>query len=131
MTKHIAFTGSLPALVTPFKNGSLDEAAFRSLVNWQISEGTHGLVPVGTTGESPTLTHAEHRRVVDLTVRRAAVLVPIVERPEGLTVLLTQRTAHLNNHGGQISFPGGRVEGDKVIVKVQSPAPPKLEVWDD
>ena len=54
MAAKTKFRGSFTALVTPFKNGSVDEAAFRGLVNWQISEGTHGLVPVGTTGESPT-----------------------------------------------------------------------------
>ena len=56
--------GSITALITPFKNGELDEAAFKRLVEWQIIEGTHGLVPVGTTGESPTLNHKEHMRVV-------------------------------------------------------------------
>src|SRR6266542_3628075 len=59
MAAKTNFRGSFTALVTPFKNGSLDEAAFRSLVSWQIAEGTHGLVPVGTTGESPTLSHDE------------------------------------------------------------------------
>ena len=55
------YKGSFTALVTPFKNGKVDEDAFRQFVDWQISEGTHGLVPVGTTGESPTLSHDEHR----------------------------------------------------------------------
>ncbi len=55
MTAKTRFRGSFTALVTPFKNGSVDEKAFRDLVDWQIAEGTHGLVPVGTTGESPTL----------------------------------------------------------------------------
>ena len=58
------FRGAFTALITPFKNGALDEAALRSLVEWQITEGIHGLVPVGTTGESPTLSHAEHERAV-------------------------------------------------------------------
>ena len=57
--------GSITALITPFKDGKVDEAAFRKLVNWQIEQGTHGLVPCGTTGESPTLSHDEHRRVID------------------------------------------------------------------
>lgn len=70
--------GSFTALITPFKGGAVDEAAFGRLVNWQISEGTHGLVPVGTTGESPTLSHAEHMRVVELCVQTAAGRVPIV-----------------------------------------------------
>ena len=60
--------GSMPALITPFRNGEVDEAAFRKLVNWQIAEGSHGLVPCGTTGESPTLSHEEHRRVVELCI---------------------------------------------------------------
>src|SRR6266567_3809791 len=65
MAAKTKFRGSFTALVTPFKNGALDEAAFRSLVNWQVSEGTNGLVPVGTTGESPTLSHDEHKKVVE------------------------------------------------------------------
>ncbi|MEJ6781436.1 4-hydroxy-tetrahydrodipicolinate synthase [Aminobacter sp. Piv2-1] len=71
--------GSLTALVTPFdKNGRLDEKAFRELVEWQIAEGTTGLVPVGTTGESPTLTHDEHRHVVKMCVEVARGRVPVV-----------------------------------------------------
>lgn len=72
------FKGSLTALITPFRNGSLDEVAFRRFVEWQIGEGTHGLVPVGTTGESPTLTHDEHKRVVELTVETAKGRVPVI-----------------------------------------------------
>lgn len=71
--------GSLPALVTPFKkNGALDEKAFGDFVEWQIAQGSDGLVPVGTTGESPTLTHAEHRHVIEMTVEIAASRVPVV-----------------------------------------------------
>ncbi len=71
--------GSLTALVTPFdKNGRLDEKAFRELVEWQIAEGTTGLVPVGTTGESPTLSHDEHRHVVKMCVEVARGRVPVV-----------------------------------------------------
>jgi 4-hydroxy-tetrahydrodipicolinate synthase len=72
------FKGSIPALVTPMRNGSLDEEAFRAFVEWQIAEGSHGLVPVGTTGESPTLTHEEHRRVVEICVEVAAKRVPVI-----------------------------------------------------
>ena len=73
------FTGSLTALVTPMReDGSLDEAAYAALVDWQIREGTEGLVPVGTTGESPTLSHAEHMRVVELCIEAAAGRVPVV-----------------------------------------------------
>jgi 4-hydroxy-tetrahydrodipicolinate synthase len=72
------FKGSFTALITPFRNGQLDEQAFRRIVEWQISEGTHGLVPVGTTGESPTLSHAEHKRIVELTVEVANRRVPVI-----------------------------------------------------
>tara|TARA_B100001123_G_scaffold301922_1_gene337004 strand:+ start:824 stop:1696 length:873 start_codon:yes stop_codon:yes gene_type:complete len=72
------FSGSICALVTPFQNGAVDEDAFRNLVNWQIEEGTQGLVPVGTTGESPTLSHEEHKRVVELCIEVADRRVPII-----------------------------------------------------
>lgn len=72
------FKGSFTALVTPFKNGAVDEAAFRGLVNWQIENGTHGLVPVGTTGESPTLSHDEHKTVVELCIAEAKGRVPVI-----------------------------------------------------
>jgi len=72
------FKGSFTALITPFKDGSIDEDALRRLVDWQISEGTHGLVPVGTTGESPTLSHDEHKRVVELTIEAAKKRVPVI-----------------------------------------------------
>src|ERR1700716_2265178 len=78
MAAKTNFRGSFTALVTPFKNGSLDEAAFRSLVNWQISEGTNGLVPVGTTGESPTVSHDEHKRVVEWCIDEAKGRVPVI-----------------------------------------------------
>src|SRR5947207_4688502 len=78
MTARTSFRGSFTALVTPFKNGSLDEKAFRGLVDWQIAEGTQGLVPVGTTGESPTLSHDEHKQVVEWCVDQAGGRVPVV-----------------------------------------------------
>jgi 4-hydroxy-tetrahydrodipicolinate synthase len=78
MEKRAKFHGSMPALVTPFKDGKFDETAFRALVDWQISSGSHGLVPVGTTGESPTLSHAEHRLVVDVCVDEARGRVPVI-----------------------------------------------------
>ncbi|TVQ58471.1 MAG: 4-hydroxy-tetrahydrodipicolinate synthase [Rhodobacteraceae bacterium] len=70
--------GSITALVTPFKGGALDEAALRRLVEWQIAEGSHGLVPVGTTGESPTLSHDEHERVIEIVVETTAKRVPVI-----------------------------------------------------
>ena len=78
MTVKTSFRGSFTALVTPFSNGSLDEKAFRGLVDWQIAEGTNGLVPVGTTGESPTLSHEEHRRVVEWCIEQAKGRVPVI-----------------------------------------------------
>jgi len=70
--------GSLVALITPFRDGKVDEKAFQSFVEWQIEQGTEGVVPCGTTGESPTLSHAEHKRVVDLCVEVAKGRVPVV-----------------------------------------------------
>src|SRR6201986_2099648 len=78
MPAKTTFRGSFTALVTPFKNGGVDEKAFRDLVDWQISEGTNGLVPVGTTGESPTLSHEEHKRVVEWCVGQAKGRVPVI-----------------------------------------------------
>ncbi|NMJ39818.1 4-hydroxy-tetrahydrodipicolinate synthase [Roseomonas sp. JC162] len=73
------FRGSMVALITPMKaDGSLDEKAFQDLVEWQIAEGTEGLIPVGTTGESPTLSHDEHKRVVELCVEAANGRVPVI-----------------------------------------------------
>ena len=73
-----AFAGSYTALITPFSNGRVDEDAFRKLVEFQIASGTHGLVPVGTTGESPTLSHDEHDRVIELCIEQAAGRVPVI-----------------------------------------------------
>jgi 4-hydroxy-tetrahydrodipicolinate synthase len=70
--------GSMPALITPFKSGAVDESAFRRLVSWQIAEGSYGLVPAGTTGESATLSHEEHMRVVRICVEEAAGRVPVI-----------------------------------------------------
>src|ERR1700692_2783588 len=73
-----SFRGVFTALVTPFRDGGLDEATFVALVERQIAAGVHGLVPVGTTGESATLSHEEHRRVVELCVKTAAGRVPVI-----------------------------------------------------
>ena len=72
------FYGSMPALVTPFKSGKVDEDALKALVEWHIAEGSNGLVPVGTTGESPTLSHAEHDRVVEIVVNAVAGRIPVI-----------------------------------------------------
>jgi 4-hydroxy-tetrahydrodipicolinate synthase len=72
------FSGSIPALVTPFRDGVFDEAAFRNLVDWQIENGSSGLVPCGTTGENSTLSNAEHHRVIEVCIEQAAGRVPII-----------------------------------------------------
>jgi 4-hydroxy-tetrahydrodipicolinate synthase len=78
MSAKAKFRGSFTALVTPFRDGSLDEARLRELIEWQIAEGTNGLVPVGTTGESPTLSHEEHRKVVEWCIDQAKGRVPVI-----------------------------------------------------
>ena len=72
------FSGSIPALVTPFRDGAFDEAAFRRLVEWQIENGSSALVPCGTTGESPTLSHEEHRYVTEVCIGASAGRVPVI-----------------------------------------------------
>ena len=72
------FKGSMPALITPFQNGELDLDTMKKLVEWHIGEGSHGFVPVGTTGESPTLTHEEHETMIDTVVKAAAGRVPVI-----------------------------------------------------
>ena len=78
MEMRAKFHGSMPALVTPFRDGRIDEVAYRALIDWQITSGSHGLVPVGTTGESPTLSHEEHRRAIDICVDEARGRVPVI-----------------------------------------------------
>jgi 4-hydroxy-tetrahydrodipicolinate synthase len=78
MTKPMPFSGSMPALVTPFKGGRIDEEALRALVDWQIESGSRGVVPVGTTGESPTLSHDEHKRVTEIVVDQVKGRVPVI-----------------------------------------------------
>ena len=72
------FKGSMPALVTPFQDGAVDLDTLKKLVEWHIDQGSHGLVPVGTTGESPTLTHEEHELVIDTVVKTAAGRIPVI-----------------------------------------------------
>lgn len=72
------FRASITALITPFNNGEVDEAAFRRFIDWQINEGTSGLVPVGTTGESPTVSHEEHKRIIKICVEAADKRVPVI-----------------------------------------------------
>lgn len=89
------FNGSLPALVTPFADGKVDVAALKALVDWHVREGSHGLVPVGTTGESPTLSHAEHEQVVEIVVKTAAGRLPVVA---GAGSNNTDEAIHLIRH---------------------------------
>lgn len=74
----MVFSGAMTALVTPFKDNAIDEEAFRSFIEWQIGEGIHGLVPCGTTGESATLSHSEHERVIEICIDQAAGRVPVL-----------------------------------------------------
>jgi 4-hydroxy-tetrahydrodipicolinate synthase len=97
------FRGSFTALITPFKNGSLDEKAFRDLVEWQIAEGTHGLVPVGTTGESPTLSHDEHKLVVEWCVDQVKERVPVIA---GAGSNSTKEAIELAQHAEQAGADG-------------------------
>jgi 4-hydroxy-tetrahydrodipicolinate synthase len=78
MARKASFKGSITALVTPFKAGKFDESVFRGLVDWQITNGTHGLAPVGTTGESATLSHAEHRHVIEVCIAETRGRVPVI-----------------------------------------------------
>jgi 4-hydroxy-tetrahydrodipicolinate synthase len=100
MTATTRFRGSFTALVTPFKNGSVDEKAFRELVEWQIAEGTNGLVPVGTTGESPTLSHEEHKDVVSWCVDQAKGRVPVIA---GAGSNSTSEAIDLATHAEEVS----------------------------
>jgi 4-hydroxy-tetrahydrodipicolinate synthase len=93
------FRGSITALVTPFRNGKVDEAAFARLIEWQISEGTHGIVPVGTTGESPTLDHDEHKRVIELAVATARKRIPVIA---GTGSNSTEEAAELSQYAEKV-----------------------------
>ena len=99
------FKGSLVALITPFINETIDEKAFRKLVSWQIDEGTDGLIPVGTTGESPTLSHDEHKRVVELCVDEANGRVPIIAGAgSNSTAEAIEFTAHAKSAGASAAL---------------------------
>ena len=89
------FQGSITALITPFRNGQVDDKAFQSFVDWQIKNGTKALVPCGTTGESPTLSHEEHMRVVELCIEAAAGRVPVIA---GAGSNSTAEAIHLTRH---------------------------------
>ncbi|MGI4953921.1 MAG: 4-hydroxy-tetrahydrodipicolinate synthase [Janthinobacterium lividum] len=104
------FKGSLVALVTPMReDGSVDEAAFAAFVDWQIGQGTNGIVPVGTTGESPTLSHEEHFRVVEIAVEAAAGRVPVIagagSNSTAEAVMLTQHAKRAGADGALVVTP--------------------------
>src|SRR4030065_440449 len=103
------FTGSLIAIVTPCRNGKVDEQAFGDLIEWQIANGTKGIVPCGTTGESATLSHEEHHRVVELTVevvnRRVPVIAGTGSNSTTEAVSLTKHAKQAGAHGGLIIPP--------------------------
>lgn len=99
------FKGSMPALVTPFKNGEVDTDTLKQLVEWHIAEGSHGLVPVGTTGESPTLSHVEHEMVVELVVKTAAGRVPVIAGAGSNNTLESIRlVSHAKNVGANAAL---------------------------
>jgi 4-hydroxy-tetrahydrodipicolinate synthase len=99
------FSGSICALVTPFRDGGFDEEAFRGLVDWHVEQGTKGLVPCGTTGESPTLSHAEHKRVVEVCVEQAAGRVPVIAGTgSNATAEAIELTAHAKAAGADAAL---------------------------
>ena len=89
------FKGSFTALITPFKDGKFDEASFRSLIDFQLVSGTHGLVPTGTTGESPTLSHEEHIRIVEVCIEQANKKAPVIA---GTGSNSTEEAIYLTKH---------------------------------
>jgi 4-hydroxy-tetrahydrodipicolinate synthase len=100
------FKGSITALITPFKDGKLDAPAFEKLVEWQIDRGTHGLVPCGTTGESPTLSHDEHKQVIELCIETAAGRVPVIA---GTGSNSTAEAIELTRHAKEAGADGALV----------------------
>ena len=100
------FKGSITALITPFRDGKVDAAAFQKLVEWQIDQGTHGLVPCGTTGESPTLSHDEHKHVVELCIEAAAGRVPVIA---GTGSNSTAEAVNLTRHAKRAGADGALV----------------------
>lgn len=99
------FRGSITALITPFKKGAVDEKAYQDFIEWQINEGSHGLVPCGTTGESPTLSHDEHNRVIELCVEVAKGRVPVIAGTgSNSTAEAIQLTQHAKKAGADAAL---------------------------
>src|SRR6185295_6718372 len=103
------FKGSLVALITPFRDGKVDEKAFQALVDWHVRSGTHGLIPCGTTGESPTLSHDEHKRVVEVVVEAARRRLPVIagsgSNSTAEAIDLTQHAARAGADGVLVVSP--------------------------
>ena len=100
------FSGSFCAIITPFKNNKIDESAFEKLVEWQIQEGTQGLVPCGTTGESPTLSHDEHKKLIELTIKTSSGRVPVLA---GTGSNSTDEAISLTRHAMQVGADGALI----------------------
>jgi len=103
------FNGSIVALITPFKDGNVDDEAFQKLVEWHIGQGTQGLVPCGTTGESPALSHEEHMRVVEMCIETAAGRVPVIagtgSNNTAEALMLTRHAAEMGADGALVVTP--------------------------
>lgn len=103
------FKGSIVALITPFEAEGVDEKALRGLIDWHVAQGTHGLVPCGTTGESPTLSHAEHDRVIEITVEQAAGRLPVIagtgSNSTAEAIRLTQHAKRAGAQGALVVTP--------------------------
>ena len=99
------FGGSIPALITPFENGLFAESTFRKMVSWQIEQGSKGLVPCGTTGESPTLDHPEHQRVIEVCIDEAEGRVPVIAGTgSNSTAEAIDLTRHAENAGADAAL---------------------------
>ena len=112
------FKGSYTALITPFRNGKVDETAFERFVEWQIAQGTHGLVPVGTTGECPTVSHAEHKRIVEICIAVAKKRVPVIAGAgSNSTAEAMDFAQHAKQAGADASKPASSVLSDVFLGK--------------
>ena len=99
------FRGSIPALITPFKNGSVDYNSYEKIIDWSISEGSHGFVPCGTTGESPTLSHQEHKKVVEECIRVVNKRVPVIAGTgSNNTIEAIELTNHAHKSGADAAL---------------------------
>src|ERR1700741_4596465 len=106
MAAYDRIKGSITALITPFKDGKVDESAYVRFIEWQIAEGTHGLVPCGTTGESPTITYAEQERAIAVCVETARGRVPVIA---GAGANDTARAVDLTRHAKRCGADAGRI----------------------